>query len=148
MDQNTACSECHRDMNKHTDLFDHEEHIKVNGGNTGCTECHDPDKGERSAETAAACSTCHADMIAKDAFAGSKMAGEVTEVKRMAPGYKTGMHKMCIGCHKDAQKAQPDKYPADFTRCDGCHRVSEETLKSLQPKKTLAAAVEMGGAVN
>jgi len=135
MDKNTACSECHRDMNKHTDLFNHEEHIQANGGNDSCNECHDPLAGEHSAENAAACQTCHADMIAKGAFEGSPMAAKAKEVEQMAPGYKTVMHRLCIGCHKDAQKASPDKFPADFARCDGCHRVSDETLKSLEPKK-------------
>ena len=108
-DQNTACHQCHQDMYRPTDAFQHKWHSSPSGAAVGCNECHTAGK-TRTAETAKSCSECHTDLIPK---------GAPFEVKQYhAVGYVQAMHQLCIGCHADMAKQTGVD---DFARCAMCH---------------------------
>jgi hypothetical protein len=108
-DQNTGCHQCHQDMYRPTDAFNHEWHSSPTGAAVSCTECHIQGK-IRTAETAKKCADCHVDLVPKNA---------PFEVKQYhAVGYVQAMHQMCIGCHADMAKQMGAE---DFARCGTCH---------------------------
>jgi len=102
----TSCWECHAGMYNPTSIFNHTEHQLALGGNSACVECH---TGERTADTAAECQTCHEDMVPQ---------GQNTAFQPQAPGYKDAMHGLCISCHEE--QAEPLQKP-ELAQCSACH---------------------------
>lgn len=117
-DQNTACSQCHRDMYEFTDTFEHGWHVQKLGGNSACIVCHANDFARKRRETALACWQCHGDMVVE----GSIIPTVEAKLKGFAPGYMEAMHGLCIRCHQQLAETQVEKYGPDFARCDVCHR--------------------------
>lgn len=117
-DQNTACYQCHRDMYEQTDTFDHVLHIYRLGGNLSCEVCHRRDMASKSRATALACWECHGDMVVR----GSPVNANVRALEGYAPGYMEAMHGLCVKCHEQKAQADPERYGAEFDRCDVCHR--------------------------
>lgn len=116
-DEVTACSECHRDMNRPTSIFVHTQHQQVLGGNASCVECH---SGEHTARTAKTCGACHDTMKPK--------AGEST-FNDFAPAYREAMHAACIPCHQ--QEAELQNKP-ELGRCPACHARVEEKFIAVK----------------
>lgn len=117
-DQNTPCSKCHRDMYEPTDTFDHVLHVYKLGRNDACIVCHAGDSTRKTRSKALACWQCHGDMVVK----GSIIPTVPGKLVGIAPGYETAMHGLCVRCHEDLAKKEPEKYTAEFARCDVCHR--------------------------
>ena len=147
-DQNTSCCECHRDMYIPTDIFDHAFHVAKLGGNDGCADCHDrdatetvgvnrrdnaPDPGWRgrfikwatsptkskSLGNASGCAKCHEDMIVADSLVNPPEEGAKELV---AAGYMKAMHGLCISCHEQKLKEDPQRYDPHFADCANCHQ--------------------------
>ena len=136
LDRNTSCFECHRDMYEATSIFDHTAHTQALGGNAGCVRCHTDPNAVKSVATAKPCIDCHKDMIASDAMVVSTKLGEPG--LWMAPGYMTAMHRTCIVCHEQRAKEFPDKYAAQFVRCDNCHNTDYNSeIRHSGPYATL-----------
>lgn len=111
LDDNSACSECHRDMYQTTDAFRHDWHSSPTGGRLRCFDCH-PRGREKTADDVKPCDVCHRDLIP---------SGAVISVRKYrAPGYVDAMHRLCIGCHAKKAGETPDK--PDQARCVNCHR--------------------------
>ncbi len=121
-DQHTACYQCHRDMYETTDTFEHPLHIAKLGGNDGCTVCHPAQIARKSRDTALACWQCHGDMVVQ----GSIVPTTERKLVGIAPGYADAMHGLCIRCHEQLAREQPQKYE-NFDRCDVCHREFQDT---------------------
>ncbi len=122
-DQNTACWQCHRDMYEISDTFDHAWHVFKLGGNAACNVCHARDFARKRRETALACWQCHGDMVVE----GSIVPTVEARLKGLAPGYMDAMHGLCIRCHTRLAETEPEKYGAEFARCDVCHREFQDT---------------------
>jgi hypothetical protein len=115
--QHTACYRCHRDMYAETDIFDHSSHIRLLDENDGCVRCHDELQEEKTRETAAACETCHSDMLIE----GATISRPETGTTGLAPGYMDAMHGLCVECHEDPDKEASE--PAEYlSSCTTCHR--------------------------
>ncbi len=129
-DQNTACSQCHRDMYEPTDTFDHPLHAFKLGGNVACGVCHAKDLARKTRATALACWQCHGDMVVE----GSLIVTPAERLVGLAPGYVEAMHGLCVRCHQDLAEAQPGRYSPEFARCDVCHREFQDTAhKRMAP---------------
>jgi hypothetical protein len=132
LDEQTSCSECHRDMYEPTPTFDHAEHVRQTGGNSGCVKCHDDPAAAKTAETSAACMDCHADMVAANA-----RIDPPADRFNDAVGYMDAMHKLCIKCHEEQVSAEPGTYPPELADCRACHDVDQtERLRRLIPDRS------------
>ncbi len=122
-DQNSACYQCHRDMYENTDIFDHPLHVDRLGGSDACIVCHSKDFARKSRGNTLSCWQCHGDMVVKGSLVPTAEGGLVG----FAPGYMDAMHGLCMKCHADYAKSAPEKYGAEFARCDVCHREFQDT---------------------
>jgi hypothetical protein len=114
-DQNTSCSQCHRDMYEVTDTFVHASHVSATGGNSGCVQCHEADPDRKTRSSAKRCAECHGDMIVR----GARVAAPEGGLTGFAVSYMDAMHGLCIACHEET--AQTRNRP-NHARCDTCHR--------------------------
>jgi len=117
-DENTSCSECHRDMYTSTDIFDHALHVRTLGGNDGCARCHQDSAEVKSRQTASGCAECHRQMVVAKSLIPPPQEG----MTGFAPGYARAMHRLCIGCHERKITDSPEKYASAFAECALCHR--------------------------
>ncbi len=125
-DVGTPCSECHRSMFEGTDIFDHDLHIRKQGGNGSCDKCHGTTGASRF-ESMKTCEDCHA----KDMMAENPVVKTFTN--RTASGYRDAMHKMCIPCHVKSDELSGEK-KTQLRRCGTCH---DEGIKSEVAYKTV-----------
>ena len=125
LDTNSTCAECHRDMYRTTDIFDHALHVDKLDGNNGCADCHD-DREAKTRQTAASCVECHDQMIAPGSIVSPPAGG----IEGFAAGYMDAMHGICITCHEETVGKNPQQYDAAFSECGNCHRdVDMSTLQ-------------------
>jgi len=117
-DSNTSCSECHRDMYISSDIFDHALHVNKLGGNNGCAECHQDATRAKTRATAPACVECHEHMMAADSLVDPPDGG----MQGFAAGYMDAMHGLCVACHEQKVKEDPEGYGFHFADCATCHR--------------------------
>jgi hypothetical protein len=141
LDENTACSECHRDMYEPRSVFDHDVHTEYLGGNQGCVECHSDGGEVKSYETITECSECHEHEIAKRSFVEApegRWGGAV--------GYMYAMHGLCVECHeREALKGPSVAYPENLNRCMTCHDVDwREDVRRLSPQRKNSGQVVAG----
>ncbi len=130
--EQTPCSDCHRDMYSPTDLFVHSSHVDKLGGNASCVRCH-ADGEVKTRASSEACSECHGDMVVE----GSRVEPPKTGMSGLAPGYMTAMHELCIRCHEEQLQAAPSDYVETFAECGNCHRETDgSTLLHLRPYAT------------
>jgi Ni/Fe-hydrogenase subunit HybB-like protein len=130
LDENTSCSECHRDMFEPTEVFDHELHTLRLGGSKGCVECHDGQDEVKSYETVTECSECHYNEVAERAFveAPEPHWGD-------AVGYMEAVHALCVECHEREALRAPVDVPAGLDQCRTCHDVDwREDVERLLPR--------------
>lgn len=113
----TSCYECHGDMYLVTDIFHHGYHVKKMGENKSCKICHKENDQPKNKNSALGCSKCHKKMISKNSLVKN---GKEIELD-MAPSYKDAMHGLCITCHKEKIRENPQKYNENFARCKICH---------------------------
>ncbi len=120
-DNATPCARCHRDMNRSTNIFEHDAHFayvakdKGLGGmvpqNQSCAECHAA--GEpKSAGTAKPCLECHENDMSP------ARPPETPFALAHASGYRDAMHEACIPCHKKEGKRHGKPLLAE---CGTCH---------------------------
>jgi len=121
-DTNTSCAECHRDMYVATDIFDHSFHVDKHRGNDGCTECHEDSTREKTRDTASGCTECHEEMMVADSLIEPPADG----MQGFAVGYMDAMHGLCISCHEQELREDPERYAPDFADCIACHRDTEK----------------------
>jgi len=127
LDRATPCFNCHRDMFNTVDTFDHDFHAEKMGGNDNCTECHQSMADVKSRQTATPCLDCHQEMVVD----GSFIKSSESPVLDWAPGYMDAMHGLCIKCHEDILKQDPQKDPG-FARCEACHQeMDPEKIKKI-----------------
>ncbi len=142
LDENTSCSECHRDMYAPRSAFDHGIHVERMGGNEACVECH-ADGGEvKSYQTITECSECHRNEIAKRAFV------EAPEPRwGDAVGYMDAMHNLCVPCHEREARMDPAGHPQGIDRCMTCHDVDwREDVKRMEPSRRMLDRLARGAA--
>jgi len=140
LDENSSCSECHRDMYDPVSTFDHGIHVDRLGGNQGCVECHTGETSVKSYETITECSDCHRNDIAQRAFVEAPPArwGE-------AVGYMDAMHGLCVECHEREARLAPDQRPENLDRCMTCHNVDwRDDVQRMQPRPRSAERVAGG----
>jgi hypothetical protein len=129
-DTNTSCAECHRDMYVPSDIFDHSLHVNKLGGNDGCADCHRYPTDAKTRDTALVCAECHEDMT----VAGSLVAPPEDGIQGFAAGYMGAMHGLCISCHEQKMKEDPEGYGPHFADCANCHRDIDGTqLQQMKP---------------
>ncbi|MCP4198423.1 MAG: Ni/Fe-hydrogenase cytochrome b subunit [Proteobacteria bacterium] len=116
--QNSACSQCHRDMYSETDTFSHSLHVEKLEGNAGCIRCHADPQKVKTRDTTTPCITCHKDMIVEGSIVPKGEKG----LTGMAAGYMDAMHGLCIRCHEQNIKDHPETYKEPFAQCLNCHR--------------------------
>jgi Ni/Fe-hydrogenase subunit HybB-like protein len=142
--RDTPCEACHRDMYSRTSIFDHTAHTAALGGNAGCARCHTDPSAPKTVATSTPCLDCHAGMEAP----GSRVKVEA-RLTGDAVGYVDAMHGLCVGCHEERAKQEPEKHPADFARCRNCHRDEDgaaiDRLAPYRPTRGAAAGVRLGG---
>lgn len=124
-DTATPCSACHRDAYVPSDIFRHELHVDRIGGDESCIQCHTDTSKPRGIDNAVDCDTCHTDWKSMDD------PNESFGKRIMAPGYVDVMHTLCVNCHKEAVKNDPE-LGEDFSRCGTCH--FESDIKSLESR--------------
>ena len=114
-DNASACYLCHGDMWLETDIFNHEYHKKMMGGNDSCGQCHEPDR-PKTKENSPSCYSCHKDdMNGIDAYKDQKRVGA-------APGYYQVMHDKCLTCHRMiGNDPETKKDPEGHGNCLFCH---------------------------
>lgn len=95
-DQNTACWNCHTNMEHETDIFKHTYHQEKLGGNDSCAECHEPGR-PKWRDNAKKCYECHEENM------GMVMPANDEYYDYMAPSYVEAMHRQCIECHIEMQ---------------------------------------------
>ncbi|MFO8057187.1 MAG: NrfD/PsrC family molybdoenzyme membrane anchor subunit [bacterium] len=118
-DNASSCYHCHQDMWLQTDIFDHEYHKKLMGGNDSCNECHQPDR-PKTRENSPSCYSCHKeDMNGMEKYKDKKQV-------RMAPGYYQVMHGKCLTCHRMiGNDPEFKKDPQGHGNCLFCHTGTE-----------------------
>jgi Ni/Fe-hydrogenase subunit HybB-like protein len=117
LDRATSCVHCHRDLYRWTDTFDHGRHISAGGGSPSCRVCH-PDRGAPRSRTASRpCASCHPPAAPGTTLVRVTRAG----APGMAPGYVRAMHGLCIGCHREEERATAAA-ERHLSRCQTCHR--------------------------
>lgn len=121
-DQATACYECHFNMFKESDVFNHDWHASANGANLKCNECHEEGRSkgsefilsDRTAVTI--CQDCHKDLM--------PMFSKTKELKTyIAPSYTDAMHGLCINCHKERMNSEEwlTIEKPNLANCSNCH---------------------------
>jgi hypothetical protein len=136
-DKNTSCHECHRDMREATPIFDHASHVRKLDGNGSCAECHTDAAAVKTYDTATSCDECHADMRVE----GTLVRARDGEKWRKAAGYMDAMHGLCITCHEEEEKKDPEAH-AGLSQCSACHQgTTEHELRRLAPKRRERAKV-------
>jgi hypothetical protein len=119
-DQNSSCSECHRDMYEPTDIFDHSSHLAHLNGNQGCVKCHADSSQPKSRATSTACGECHADMAVEGSFVPNK--GPFMD--EPAASYMNAMHGLCVKCHEEKVEQDPGQFQPAFAQCASCHETA------------------------
>ena len=112
----SKCADCHRDMYLAVDIFRHDEHVKIMGGNSSCIECHTDPLALKVRENTKPCAGCHNGMRPE----GTLIAGSHGERTTIATGYMDAMHGLCVECHQQEKKNLTEKND-DFDRCSTCH---------------------------
>lgn len=136
-DKNSSCHECHRDMREATSIFSHTSHVEKLHGNQSCAECHTAAAAVKTYDTATSCDECHADMRVE----GTLVKSRDGEKWRKAVGYMDAMHGLCILCHEEKEKKDPDAH-AGLSQCAGCHQgTTEHELRKLAPQRRERAKV-------
>jgi hypothetical protein len=117
LDRATGCTECHADMYRATDTYDHEQHVAALDGNRSCERCHLDPSAPKTRAGSLACAECHA----ADASANSRVRASLDLPQGVAPGYRAAMHGLCVDCHlhHEAEQAVPEP---NLSRCAACHR--------------------------
>jgi len=130
LQKNSSCASCHRDMYSVSDTFDHQEHIDALDGNQSCQRCHRDPHQPKTRATATPCADCHRDMVVE----GSRVQPPKEGLKGFAPGYMDAMHELCVTCHQEQAKAEPEKLGETFGECTTCHReLDGSVLRRLAP---------------
>jgi len=131
LDENTSCSECHRDMYEATSVFDHESHVLALGENEACVQCHEGGTEIKSYETVTDCSECHKAEIARRAFVEAPKPHWEPAV-----GYMYAMHGLCVKCHEREALKPAGEVPENLNRCMTCHDVDwREDVKEMMPHR-------------
>ncbi len=129
-DKATGCYECHNDMYRQSDAFQHSWHSSSQGANLGCFKCHSwyENKGKNfvftSDKLTQLCLKCHKDIIPADS--------RIEYLKTYKTlSYTDAMHNLCIKCHERmfSQDALLRKQNPNLTRCSNCHNEFEHSLK-------------------
>jgi Ni/Fe-hydrogenase subunit HybB-like protein len=138
LDRATSCAHCHRDMYRWTDTFDHTRHVAAHGQSRSCAVCHGDRSAARTRTESKACASCH-----------QPTPPHLTRVRvtraaapGLAPGYEKAMHGLCLGCHRQEERAiaVADQY---LSRCASCHRnefASDAEMRRRPPFAVVAAA--------
>ena len=140
LDQNSSCSECHRDMYEPTAIFDHQSHVQKLEGNAGCQQCHQDYAQVKSAETATACAECH-----QEPTPPARVVEEMAPRWGKAVGYVDAMHGLCIECHQRQAEDAPGIFPASLGQCAGCHNTDRVKELDLMVPRLAADAVVSSG---
>jgi len=90
-DYKVACADCH--------------HVYTEGKNTW-----------KEGDAVDKCTKCHSEAKAPKAKGGAPKLSKADKIKSY---YYSAIHENCVGCHKDAKKADPAK--AVPTKCKECH---------------------------
>lgn len=88
-------------------LFDHEKHIRQNGGNDSCAQCHHMLK---PMDEATSCAECHRDMFLKTSIFDHSLHQK-----------RQGGNRGCEKCHKRDEPKSPETAKA----CSECHTTME-----------------------
>ncbi|MGD2215283.1 MAG: Ni/Fe-hydrogenase cytochrome b subunit [Gemmatimonadales bacterium] len=137
LDENTPCSECHRDMYEKRSVFDHDIHVVRLEGNDGCVECHGDGATVKSYETITECSECHQREIASRSFVEPP-----PERWGQALGYTEAMHTLCVECHEREALTKPHQVPENLNRCTTCHDVDwREDVREMAPQRDVGPSV-------
>ncbi|MFC1662487.1 cytochrome c3 family protein, partial [Gemmatimonadota bacterium] len=140
LDENTSCSECHRDMYESRSVFNHDIHVAQLGGNEGCVECHSDGTQVKSYESITECSECHREEVASRAFVEAPPAHWEEAV-----GYMEAMHALCVECHKREALTAPGEHPEDLNQCMTCHDVDwREDVRRMMPARRIRQEVAGG----
>ncbi len=129
-DEITPCFECHKDMYRLSDVFDHDWHSSSSGANLKCFECHSRSvsKGKDylgdKKKIINKCEDCHKNIVSPDA--------EIKFTDYMAPSYADAMHKLCVNCHAKELKAKPElaARKPNLDKCASCHKLSRRKFFS------------------
>ncbi len=140
LDENTSCSECHRDMFEARSVFDHDIHAAKLGGNEGCTECHTGGDQVKSYETITECSDCHRNEIARRSFLEAP-----EDHWKEAVGYVDAMHGLCVECHEREALKVGEDHPENLNRCMTCHDVDwRDDVRRLSPRRSESERIAGG----
>jgi Ni/Fe-hydrogenase subunit HybB-like protein len=116
-DRCTGCYECHNDMYTTVEVFDHDLHVRMLGGNDHCADCHLDNRLTKVRENTKDCLSCHKAMVAP----GSRVPVDSLGIDSRTVGYMDAMHGLCIKCHEESQQSMTTPNE-ELSRCNHCHQ--------------------------
>jgi len=116
-DRCTGCYQCHSDMYVTVNVFDHDLHTTKLGGNAHCSRCHADGGLPKLRENTTDCLECHRAMVQP----GARVKPRAPRIETRTVGYMDALHGLCMGCHEETEKSQPESY-AGLSRCTHCHQ--------------------------
>jgi Ni/Fe-hydrogenase subunit HybB-like protein len=129
-DRASSCYECHRDQYKTTDIFRHDYHADLLGGNAGCSECHKDPSLPKTRANSTPCLDCHRDMVA----GGGLVDDPAPDSPFAAVSYMEAMHGTCLKCHVEEDEKHDEKLPKRAL-CSTCHPAPRD-LRPRVPEET------------
>jgi Ni/Fe-hydrogenase subunit HybB-like protein len=138
LDRGTSCSQCHRDMYRWTDTFDHARHVAALDERLSCGVCHRDRHAPRTRAGSRSCASCHPSPSSRVTRVRATHGAE----PGLAPGYEKAMHGLCLGCHREEEKdvSVSEQY---LGRCSTCHRSElavDAGMRRQPPFATVATA--------
>jgi Ni/Fe-hydrogenase subunit HybB-like protein len=126
LDKQSGCYECHSNMFRTADAFNHQWHETSVRANLTCLDCH-PAGAEKTKETAKRCDNCHKDLVPQN----SRIKIETY----IAPSYVDAMHILCVDCHRAKSQELTDK--KDLPLCKTCHESGLPDYLRVEIKENL-----------
>jgi len=127
LDKQSGCYECHSNMFRTADAFNHRWHQSSIRANLTCQDCHTAGL-EKTKETSKKCDHCHKDLIPENS--------PIEIDSYLAPSYVDALHILCIDCHREKALELADK--KDLALCKTCHESDLPDYLKVEIKENMS----------